>query len=377
MTQNSKMLERVRALLAKAEATTFEAEADAFREKADQLMTAYAIEQWMVEAAQDSVGKRPTPELRYVDINWYDYGSGTSVEFRSALWHMFARIAGHCRCVVVPDKTRYADGENGRTREVAVVGLPSDIDYFDLLFTNVMIDFLKKLNPSPNPNLSVEDNVYMLRSASKGWPEIARLMLNAGLVKPPKRAVDRYAQYAETNDAWKDHKIVWGDLRDDERQALRSRLAKTFRDYCKETGREQLKANPGVYARSYARGFQLGLGRKLDEMADKYDPTSKTNDMAVALRDIRQTVRESVWDFFPDMRPHPETCECAECHFQKCVDPDCKRPRCVEARKPVRRGSIRYLAYDPAGATAGRKAASEVNLANPATRRMRQTKELS
>src|SRR5690606_2021948 len=69
------MLERIRALLAKAEATEYEAEADAFTAKAQELMTRYRVDRAILEgrsrATTRVIGRRlgvekPYPEARYL-----------------------------------------------------------------------------------------------------------------------------------------------------------------------------------------------------------------------------------------------------------------------------------------------------------------------
>lgn len=70
--KNAKMLERVRALLAKAESTTFPEEADAFRAKADEIMTAYSISAWQVQMAQEGLQRTIQPEVRWFDFSWWN-----------------------------------------------------------------------------------------------------------------------------------------------------------------------------------------------------------------------------------------------------------------------------------------------------------------
>lgn len=53
------MMERIRNLLAKAEATTFQEEAHAFTEKAQELMQKYAIDQAMLEASRPGHVSKP------------------------------------------------------------------------------------------------------------------------------------------------------------------------------------------------------------------------------------------------------------------------------------------------------------------------------
>ena len=64
-----RMLDRIRALLAKAESTTFDAEADAFMAKAQELMARYAIDHAMVEASATVQGLTAGVRARRVHID--------------------------------------------------------------------------------------------------------------------------------------------------------------------------------------------------------------------------------------------------------------------------------------------------------------------
>src|SRR4051812_24553028 len=124
--RSAKMLERVRALLAKAADPGIpQAEADLFRQKADELMTTYAIEAWMVEREQQKIGAPVQPERRDINVAWR-----RDNPFANQLGYMFAEVARHCRCIA-PPKLNYNDYTK------PVFGVPSDLDWFDLLFTSL------------------------------------------------------------------------------------------------------------------------------------------------------------------------------------------------------------------------------------------------
>jgi hypothetical protein len=69
-TTSHKMLERVRALLAKADSTNFPEEAETFRAKADELMTRHSISQWAVEQAEAGRSAPIKPERRDFERAW-------------------------------------------------------------------------------------------------------------------------------------------------------------------------------------------------------------------------------------------------------------------------------------------------------------------
>lgn len=353
--RKAKMLERVRALLAKAASTNFPEEADAFRAKADELMTAYAIEQWQVDALQDGQGKRPMPERRDVDFSWY-----SSTPFNDQLWWIYNELVTHCRCKAVTGKIfRTADG-----RKIPVIGLPSDLDYLDLLFTHIMFDFMRKVDPKPDPEkLSYEENLAMLKEAGLGWPEITRLMVEAGMLEyvTTTRTAHRYNPNTRESEAYEiTITRPWMERKN------YAKPAHDYRRWCKREGVPQSYTDHRTYRRNFADGYYEALTRRLRRMRreqeDAYDASHEANAMALVVRDIRQIIDEVMWAEFPDMAPHPADCECEACHAKKCKDPKCNRPRCKEKRKPVRyRKDTRK--QDWAAFAAGEQAGKEVDLA--------------
>ena len=121
MSDAAKHLARVRALLAKAESTTFEEEADALTAKAQELISKYALEELLAGAE-----RRPTAGRRE------DIGSRNLVlhpPYVSAKSSLVAAVAAanHCRCVFSPGEAM-----------VTVVGVPSDLEAVDLLTTSLL-----------------------------------------------------------------------------------------------------------------------------------------------------------------------------------------------------------------------------------------------
>jgi hypothetical protein len=362
--RKAKMLERVRALLAKANATNFPEEADAFRAKADEIMTAYAIEQWQVDAAQAGVGKAVMPERRDVNLNWY-----YNTPFRNQLWWIFNELATHCRCTVV---ARKAEHHRGGDYMVPVLGLPSDLDYLDMLFTNIMFDFTRKIDPKPDPKrLSYYENLAMLKEAGLGWPAICRLMVEAGMLeyKETGKMVSRY-DYAtgESRDEFVAHTKPW------EIRKNYAKPAHDYRNWCKREGVPQSYTDPRTYRRNFAEGYEDALSSRLRKLrmaaADAYDANHEAGGMSLVLRDIKQVIKEFMWDEFPDLRPHPPECECDNCHVKKCDDPKCTRPRCKAKRKPVRYRAPVGRKVDWAARAAGEAAGREVRIENNQNARM-------
>jgi hypothetical protein len=274
--RKAKMLERVRALLAKADGTNFPEEADAFRAKADALMTEYAIEAW-------------------------------------------------------------------------------------------------QMDPKPSDKLSYEENLAMLKEAGLGWPEITRLMVNAGMLEYKVTTTKQYS-FNEGKEVNVELAKPWMERKN------YAKPAHDYRNWCKKTGTPQSYTDWRTYRRNFADGYVDAVDRRLRvmrrEQRGAYDAAHEAGGMELVVRDIRHAIDELMWEVFPDLAPHPPDCECDKCHFEKCNDPKCERTRCKNARKPVRyaRGPMQKIDY--AARAAGEKAGKEAQIVGNQHKRMGNRKEL-
>jgi hypothetical protein len=356
--RTAKMLERVRALLAKADSTTFPAEAETFRAKADELMTAYSLSQWQVEEAQRGSTERVKPVRRDFDRAW------RHSKFRSDLFGLFQDIAAHCRCVVG------WRGINYDTNVCPVYGLPSDLDYLDALFTSVMLEVAKNLQPAVDPNGELGHEVFKQRQAGIAWPEITRKTFRAGLVTLTKgefkKLNERYSGHPldgmDPEDASWDDIVVndpWG-FDGGVRESIKNRLANANRRYVRENGLqgERNYVKPEVYQRSFMIGFSDEMERRIWAMRDasrkSYDGDHGSGSMALAVKDIRQMAVELYDAEFPPPPP-PEPVP---------VDPNAPKPR------PGRAVKVREVAVDYGAMSAGRRKARETKLSNNPSRRV-------
>ncbi|MEX1165070.1 MAG: DUF2786 domain-containing protein [Nitriliruptor sp.] len=113
---DARMLGRVRALLAKAEATSFEEEAEAFTAKAQELIARHAIDEALLHEVDD-VGD---PSLRRILVD---------DPYADAKAHLIAQVAGANRCRVV-----YSSGLGW----ITVFGYDHDLDAVELLATSLL-----------------------------------------------------------------------------------------------------------------------------------------------------------------------------------------------------------------------------------------------
>jgi Protein of unknown function (DUF2786) len=341
--KTDKMLEKVRAILALAddEQTRNPEAADNYRAKADAMMTAYAIEQWQVDQVRGADTERPKPEIRHFNFDWW-YDNKRASE----LWWLFNDTARHCRCVVA----LRGHGSSGSYRAMPVIGLPSDLDYLDLMFTHLMIQMGKKLTPQVDPAAEPGQNVYEMRMAGMGWKEITRRMWVAGQAKllRGKAARGRWdyqaGEYEEiTLDTPFDRlpEAYW--------TGVKNNLANLNRAYVKAHGLPRNYVNPEVYQRSYADGFVNEINKRFREM-DRSQAATGGSGMELAIRDIRA----QAMDLYAEMWPAPED----------------------DGKKRKGRALSRERAFSYEAAEHGAQAGREANLSNKPSARLGNRRQL-
>jgi hypothetical protein len=115
---DERMLGRIRALLAKAEATEFAEEAEALSARAQELMAKYSIDHALLAAES---GQAETPGGRRIAVdNPYEAPKATLLQ----------TVAQANRCRVVWSKD---------IGLVTVIGFPADLDVVELLFTSLLV----------------------------------------------------------------------------------------------------------------------------------------------------------------------------------------------------------------------------------------------
>ena len=125
--ERSRVLNRIRTLLAKAEATEFAAEAETFTAKAQDLMTRHAIDEALLRASGDS-----PIDIRGVRVHVHNPYAGEKV----SLLNQVAR-ANRCRAVW-----------NKPLGLVTVLGTPVDVDQVEMLFTSLLIQATRAMAES-------------------------------------------------------------------------------------------------------------------------------------------------------------------------------------------------------------------------------------
>lgn len=314
--RREKITTQVAALLAKAESSTFGPERDAFIAKADDLMAKYSIEMFELDFAQDKT-KRRKPELRTIE-----YGRTGSEEADNELVQVFYSLA---------QMVGVQMGQWG-WRHSKVVGYAEDLDYLQMLFLNIRLHMALQLEPKPDQNMSMEDNLVMLKEAGMKWERIYSLLHAAGQLDVP----------------WE--------------RKVGVRFTGIYTKYCKENDCPRMYTNPDVWRRNFIAGYSSEIRRRISEMTTARKEAARGHELVLV--SMKEDLLEALYEFFPENRPHPPSCDCDLCH--RCSNIKCQRPNCKLARQPVKysRGprTVREMKYDSSAQQAGRGAARTADL---------------
>lgn len=132
-TVEPRMLDRIRALLAKAESTTFDAEADAFMAKAQELMARYAIDHAMIDAGASAQGLAAGVRARRVHID------DPYAKQKAQLLGVVAATNGA--------KVVWHDDVGAAT----VMGFDVELDLTELTFTSLLVQMTRSMAAAGGP----------------------------------------------------------------------------------------------------------------------------------------------------------------------------------------------------------------------------------
>lgn len=125
-------LEKIRALLAKAEATKFPEEAKLFAAKAQELMTKWSIDEAMLGASRgDDAAASIERSIIWLDANEY---RAPKVQVLSA-----AAVANDCKLVIHSQTYRMVNGKHKRQFSVTIIGTEADRKFTEILYTSLML----------------------------------------------------------------------------------------------------------------------------------------------------------------------------------------------------------------------------------------------
>lgn len=134
--EQASRLEKIRALLAKAEGTKFPEEAKAFTAKAQELMAKWQIDDAMLNAGREDMGQIERLHI-WVDAN----------EYRAPKVRLLANIAliNDCKTVLWPQRYVERDGKQKRMFIVEVIGFERDRKFVETLYTSLLLQSEQEL----------------------------------------------------------------------------------------------------------------------------------------------------------------------------------------------------------------------------------------
>lgn len=244
-----RILSRVRALLDKGESTEHEGEARLCREKAEELMRKYRIEEEQLIAEGDPNSTEPI----YREFKFFDPNSTYMHDYLS----LMSMAAYHCGI-------KFAYGYGG---SIHAVGYEADIAYAEMLATSARWVMRRRLEPEVDKGLSDQDNVYYLRSAGIERPRISEML--------------------------------WGHRR------WSQKVTNLYKAACSARGETPKVVGKDVsakdYRAAYARGFVARFGARLRDARDATDRIGGT----MELHGRKERVEEAYYTRYPEHRPKP------------------------------------------------------------------------
>lgn len=236
------VIEKVEALIAKAQSTTYSAERDALLAKADALMLKYAIESY--ELGQKDPNQREEPVVVNIPV------VPANTPLKHALADLFHAVVLHARCKAV----YWGLTEAKSPLTARVVGFPSDIEYVKVLYTSLTLQLAMDMEPKYDDDLSEMENIHAMRLAGVPWQRIAELQ---GVKNP--------AHYKSVRDP--------------------------YQRWCEENGVEYAKGSALPYQRSFVKGFSMEVSKRFHQMKREQRET-ETPGTALVLSDRSSEVDE-------------------------------------------------------------------------------------
>lgn len=269
----NKVLDKVRALVAKAEGTDSPQEAEALQAKADELMQRYLIEEWQLAGTQPT-GLKPT-RIK-VDI-----GEGDSPLLTETAT-LVNVIADFCKCSSV---WMSGSGRYGRQEYCWVYGYESDLRYFEMLYTTLYLHMSGAMFPKPDPSLSEGANIREMRNAGLNWNDVAEAF---GWKLQERNGSNTTYVHRTTGDVKK-----WG--------AVVGRIKRLYAQEIKARGEEPFSLGRGGagnlnFRLNAAQGYLHRIAQRLRETAGK-----RVAGAELVLRDKSQNIADLLASEHPDM----------------------------------------------------------------------------
>lgn len=256
------IFDKIRALLDKAESTTFEGEAATYRAKAEELMRKYQVEEEQLIAKDPQVLVPTNRSMKVTDSR--EFGN----QYFSMLWFVAKHMGVELRGSWVYDPEL-----RGSVVQATLVGYESDMRMVDVLFTSARMAFSDHLEPAVDPTLTDQVNCYRMRRAGLERNKIARLLWNSA---------------------------------DDDGKA-HGRVSALYKAECEARSEKPALSGRGVnaklYRKEYADAFVQRMWHRLKKARDAADRQGGLPQLAGR----EERVKEAFYALFPEERPVPTT----------------------------------------------------------------------
>lgn len=287
MENQADMLRKVRALIAKADASEFPDEADAFRRGADALMFKYKIDLATAPAEERLAGGYSKPEWREIDIcamgnEWYNYYSGIAL---AIVRHVDAR------------SVTLRDSRNSKY-VLRVVGFGADLDYIEMLLTSATLAFGKKMEPTVDPKESDAANAYRLRMGGMERGRIANALW--GALSAEEAVTEGWVSVGSGYQADK----RWTTKPSNETKARNRKVTNLIKQGATEAGMDPATIlgqgnSIKTFRESYANGFYFTLTSRLRNLGLERGETDK----GLVLASLERQVEDMFYGEYPHLKP--------------------------------------------------------------------------
>ena len=309
-------------------------EREACIRKADSLMLKYQIDQAMLDALRK-------PEERRTVIN-EKFEFSMNADFESQFATMLTALGA-------ANNVRVAVHWNGTA---TLVGFREDVEWLKILILQVFREFLVRISPSWDDNLSIDANVKTLKEAAWKWQQIAHQMRLRGLWPEGKLLPPKDGGY----------------------------LIRAYKRECSRLGvpADVQTQNHEGYRYAFIDAFTNRIAtRAADILRQKKEAAEERGSGAeLAIRDAGSFVDDEFFRLFPSLSPEARARRIEEAREANRRERErdaaflaslSEKERAAELRRREReynramRG-MRSITYDNDGARSGRRAAESVSL---------------
>lgn len=215
-----KWIDRINALIAKANATSFAEERQTYLDKVDELVLKFSIDRARL-AANPGVQQQESVKIEFWSMPYTEFSQQTA--------ELFHVVMNYCSL-----RWNY-DGWDGHARKIKVVGFDTDQAQAQMLWTIVYREFAGNLWPAWKADASFDENVYAYVKGGYKWKAIALEATENGV------------------------EVSWPDG---------GRLKRAYQRACRANGEEPTAHTQrhGAFRASYASAFSATVRSRLAEM---------------------------------------------------------------------------------------------------------------